>query len=84
MGRPRRGKGDNIETDLKGVRCVLVISGSRRRQWLAPVNTAICHTEGYSFAENIGICFVCVLVNIGTHVADSRVAGCKLYYNRNV
>ena len=65
------------------MRCVLIISGSRRRQRLAPVNTAICHAEGYSFAENIGICFFCVFVNIGTHTADSNVTGCKLYDNRN-
>ena len=66
------------------MRCVLVISGSERRQRLAPVNTAICHTEGYSFAENMGICSFCAFVNIGTHVADSNVAGSKLYGSRNV
>jgi hypothetical protein len=65
------------------VRCVLVMSGSRRSQCLSSVNTAICHTEGYSFAENTGIYFFCVFVHIGTHVADN-VAGCKLYDNRNV
>jgi len=66
------------------MRCMLIMSGSRMRQWVAPVNTAIYRTEGYSCAENIGIYFFCVFVNIGTHAADSNVAGCKLYDNRNV